>query len=604
MAIRTSTFGRGVRALPSLVVLMASLTVAAAPPASAAEPATSSRIAGDSRFTTAVAISGFQFPNGAPVAYLARADVPADALAAGALRDGPVLLVPTCGTLPAPVAAELSRLAVAEVVALGGSGAVCDRLLAEAAAGRTSARLAGNSRYETAAAISRRAFPEGSDEAYVASGLNSSPDAVAGGSLTRGPVLLLPAGTSVPESVTAEIARLTPDKVIALGGNAAVSDASLDAAAQGRPVDRYAGASRYATAVAISRAAFPGGAARVFLARGDVFADAVAGGSLTGGPVLLVPPCGDLPAAVGSELRRLSAKSVYALGGRTAVCDAVLSAAADPRLPRPDGAETGRVAFQHPTWGPSTLVTTVLEPVNSGGWIYVVDAAGDVRWSYRVTDAATLQPHAPGVDALGHLFLDFNPGRYNGVIVLRPVYDGFIDFATLPPAGEYNTRFYYAEAADADGDGRLEVVASTNDCDPDCAGGTVRERTFTWDGADYTRGSGLDETCDEGAVNEGVCRFVAAVQSGDNSLLSQQERELAATVTDLPSRTWYIAGCELVGDVSAECQVTFDATATAPEPTSAGFQLGPVNGEYRDGEIILPPGEELRYEVSEYVGLG
>ena len=312
---------------------MAGGLIAGAAPASAA--AASGRIAGDSRVATAVAISAFQFPAGARATYLARADVPADALAAGVLTDGPILLVPRCGSLPLEVERELNRLKPTEVVALGGTGAVCDELLAEAATGRARDRLAGTSRYETSAVISRRAFPGGAAEAYIASGANTSPDAVAGGTLTKGPLLLVPTGQPVPVAIAAEVTRLNPGKVIALGGQAAVPDAALAQAASGRPTGRYAGSSRFETAVAISQAQFPDGAGRAFIARADVFADAVAGGSLTRGPVLLVPSCGSLPAPVAAEISRLKVTEVFALGGTAAVCDAMLASAAAQGPPGP-----------------------------------------------------------------------------------------------------------------------------------------------------------------------------------------------------------------------------------------------------------------------------
>jgi hypothetical protein len=89
-----------------------------------------SRLAGDSRYTTAVQISQEAFPRGAHSVFLARADAFADALAAASLTDrGPILLVPQCGTVPQEVIAEANRLQPVEVVALGGSGAVCDQVL-------------------------------------------------------------------------------------------------------------------------------------------------------------------------------------------------------------------------------------------------------------------------------------------------------------------------------------------------------------------------------------------------------------------------------------------------------------------------------------------
>ena len=76
-------------------------------------------------------------------------------------------------------------------------------------------------------------------------------------------------------------------------------------------------------------APFPGGSPRGFLARADGYAEALPGGGLTSGPILLVPQCGTLPVVVREELVRLQPDHVTALGGPGAVCDAMLQQAAD-----------------------------------------------------------------------------------------------------------------------------------------------------------------------------------------------------------------------------------------------------------------------------------
>lgn len=284
------------------------------------------RVAGGSRIETAIAISERQFPDGAETAYLARADVLADAVAAGSLTDGPVLLVPTCGQVPPAVATELDRLDPGRVTGLGGQEAVCSELLDQAADDRPTDRLAGAERIATAIAIANRSFPDGADEAYLARA-DEFADAVAGGALTRGPILLVPTCGDVPGSVAAELVRLGPGRVAALGGTAAVCDALLaDVAADaGAQEQRIAGVDRIGTAAAIARYQFgEGGAATVYLARADEFADAVAGGALTDGPILLVPSCGDLPDVVADVIRELDPDSVVALGGQQAICDAIL----------------------------------------------------------------------------------------------------------------------------------------------------------------------------------------------------------------------------------------------------------------------------------------
>lgn len=304
-----------------LIVLLVALV---APPAAAATP---DRVFGPSRLETAVAISQRAFPDGSESVYLARADVLADALAAGSLRDGPVLLVPSCGDVPEAVATEVERLQPGEVVALGGERAVCDATLRELGAGAETDRLAGEGRTGTAIAISLRAFPESATTVYLADA-EESPDAVAGGSLVDGPILLVPSSGEPGAAVREEIERLDPERVVALGGAAAVADETRDQAADGREVDRISGQSRIETAIAIARVSFPETADVVYLARADIFADAVAAGSLVDGPVLLVPSCGRVPTSVLAALERLAPDDVIALGGTAAVCDGLLQSAA------------------------------------------------------------------------------------------------------------------------------------------------------------------------------------------------------------------------------------------------------------------------------------
>lgn len=150
---------------------------------------------------------------------------------------------------------------------------------------------------------------------------------------------------------------------------------------------------------------------------------------------------------------------------------------------------TGTVEFEHPSWGSSTLVTLGPVPGTFDYAMYVIDAFGDIVWDHEFGSPwYKLEPNAPVTDSTGHLFIDFDPGRYNGIIVLKPIAGGFEDFDTLPPYGEYNTRFYYADAVDSDGDGVLDIEVSENDCDPSCAGGSVTSVTYRWDGTDYRAG--------------------------------------------------------------------------------------------------------------------
>ena len=88
---------------------------------------------------------------------------------------------------------------------------------------------------------------------------------------------------------------------------------------------RLSGTNRYLTAVAISQSGWPGGADTVVLARGDQFADALAGTPLAyhlNAPILLTAPNG-LSSAVRTEIQRLGAQQVYILGGSAAIGESV-----------------------------------------------------------------------------------------------------------------------------------------------------------------------------------------------------------------------------------------------------------------------------------------
>lgn len=180
-------------------------------------------------------------------------------------------------------------------------------------------RLAGPNRIDTAVQISKRAFPNGSEDVYIARAYGSLADALTAGSLTKGSILLVPTDGTLPASVAAEIQRLNPRQVIALGSTSSVSDDMLNQASAGRPSQRLGGASRYSTAVEISKYAFPDGAANVAYADGfgpdgNGSPDAVAGGTLPKTAVLYTPreagPDSDLVAA---EARRLTGTH-YQLG--------------------------------------------------------------------------------------------------------------------------------------------------------------------------------------------------------------------------------------------------------------------------------------------------
>ncbi|HWU28350.1 MAG TPA: cell wall-binding repeat-containing protein [Microbacterium sp.] len=191
----------------------------------------------------------------------------------------------------------------------------------------TVTRLAGVNRYETSVAVSRASFASGVSAAYVASGADF-PDALAGApaAATRGAPMLLVEPSTVPAVVAVELQRLKPGRIVVLGGVGVVS-AAVEKELQrltGASVTRLAGADRYATSVAISKAAFPAGAKTAYLANGSDFPDALSGAPLAGmtkGPVLLVEK-NTIPAVVRDELKRLGITEAVMLGGNGVISPA------------------------------------------------------------------------------------------------------------------------------------------------------------------------------------------------------------------------------------------------------------------------------------------
>lgn len=219
--------------------------------------------------------------------------------------------------------------AAATLVALIVVGAVLSPVATRpAAAGlRGPVRVAGDDRYVTAVELTRLAFPSGAPTVFVVSG-ETFPDALAGGAVaaaTRMP-LLLTGAAAAPDVVLGELDRLSPTKVVVLGGPSAVSDTVLAqiAAAVGVMPERVAGPTRYDTAAGVAAWFSTGGT--VFVATGTAFADGLAGGPAAGvarGPLLLVEP-NAVPASTSAQLTRLQPSRIVVLGGPAAVSDAVL----------------------------------------------------------------------------------------------------------------------------------------------------------------------------------------------------------------------------------------------------------------------------------------
>ena len=281
-----------------------------------------SRTHGATRVETAVNASRDHWPSAstrtndlsgrAGGVVLARADAYPDALAGGALAasiDGPVLLT-NGDALDPMVEEEIIRLGVEDVIVLGGDAAIGrgveDRLVE---LGLDVERIAGTSRWDTAALVADRVGLPETGEVVVVLGdhpepARAWPDALSAGALAASPdrlPVLLTAGSSVPAPTMDALEGLGARRVMLIGGPAVI-DSEVEAALVGTvgEVVRLAGRDRYATSVAVARDAFArfaddpdGESIDIVFATGADYPDGLAAGAVAarrGGLVLLVPP--------------------------------------------------------------------------------------------------------------------------------------------------------------------------------------------------------------------------------------------------------------------------------------------------------------------------
>lgn len=258
-----------------------------------------SRLAGPTRYETAVEISKECCPLGADVVVIATGLNFPDALSGAALAsafNGPLLLVKTY-EVPVAVQAEITRLDPDLAIILGSDDVVSAAVESWLDARMVVTRYGGENRYGTAALVARAVEEEyggiPGETAIVTVGTNF-PDALAGSPLSAiegWPVLLVRPGSVPPETADA-IADLNIRRTIVLGDEGAVSAA---VAAQLPDVTRLGGDTRYDTMAAISEymrtLGLPDDYASVVTGRN--FPDALAGGPLTaryGGVMLLTTP--------------------------------------------------------------------------------------------------------------------------------------------------------------------------------------------------------------------------------------------------------------------------------------------------------------------------
>ncbi len=303
---------------------MPAVTAHASPAAHPAAASTVTRLAGATRFATAIAASQDQFTaaGSAKAVVLTRGDTYPDALAGGPLAakvGGPLLLTPPT-VLDPGVQAEIVRVLPAggTVYVLGGAVAISASVEAAITKlGFVVKRIFGATRFATAVAVAD--VMGDPTTVFEATGLNYA-DALAGGpaAIKSGGVILLTNGSTQAPETAAYLAAHPGGTHYALGGPAVAADKSATA---------IAGADRYKTAADIASKFFDT-EQEVGIATGTNFPDALAAGpdlGAKGAPLLLVAPIGPVAEAPTAVLLRLSAtvRGAVVFGGTSSVGDDV-----------------------------------------------------------------------------------------------------------------------------------------------------------------------------------------------------------------------------------------------------------------------------------------
>jgi putative cell wall-binding protein/GH43 family beta-xylosidase len=278
------------------------------------------RIAGADRFEVSVNTSKAGFPDGSETVYVASGVVFPDALSAApaATVAGAPILLTRPDTLPASIAAEITRLRASKIVVVGGPATVSKAVETALAKLGSVQRIGGADRFEASRNIARSAFPDGADVAVLATG-STFADALSAGAALQGagPVVLVNGAAPTLDAPTKTLlADLGIKRIAIAGGEASVSPGIQTDAAAIAETTRLGGADRYEASRSIN-AEFFDHADHVILATGAGFPDALSGsayGPRFDAPLFTVPgTC--VPQDTLARIDRLGARTVTLLGG-------------------------------------------------------------------------------------------------------------------------------------------------------------------------------------------------------------------------------------------------------------------------------------------------
>jgi putative cell wall-binding protein len=294
------------------------------------------RISGSNRLNTAIEVSKQGWPRGLTSSeksvIIARADDPADALAASSLsglKNAPILLTYS-SSMNQAVLDELNRLNPKKVYFVGGAAAVgteIERKLVRL--GYKTERLAGASRFETAAKINEVVTEESkATKAIIANGYTVA-DALSASAYAsiKGVPVYLANKDNLPVDLPNNI-----NTVDIYGGKAVISEnIPTQLKSKGYMVNRISGTNRYGTSVE-GAGHLDTTSPNVILVRGEStsktkqdYPDAVVASGLAkqlNAKILLIHPS-KTPYEVRAFLKNNKGK-IYVLGGESAISEKVI----------------------------------------------------------------------------------------------------------------------------------------------------------------------------------------------------------------------------------------------------------------------------------------
>jgi len=152
-----------------------------------------------------------------------------------------------------------------------------------------------------------------------------------------------------------------------------------------------------------------------------------------------------------------------------------------------DGTVTARHDIEHPTLGPMRIFLLLNDNTTTdAGCVSAVTSSGTALPPIPVEVMAGRLAFAnPATDATRNTFITYNPGRFNGVLVLVPTDYGFADIGWGATHYQGRYAYYYAELSGPGSDGRYTITQYTQNCTPSCAEDISTKQELTWNGSEY-----------------------------------------------------------------------------------------------------------------------